>query len=228
MTKMLRRRIVPVAGVVAVALAVAACGGTSNGGSSNGGYGAPAAGNSGGSATGSVSLASSKLGKILVDGKGRTLYLFEADKGTASKCRRRVCERMAAAHHRRQGDRRVRRVSSKLGTTKRSDGKTEVTYNGHPLYTFAGTGPRVRPPARAATPSVRSGTCCRPPGTRSSAAASIGGRCRRRAGMARRRRTAAKPANQRARRLELKCSVSATIQTAEPRPENNEDEVGIR
>lgn len=28
--------------------------------------------------------------------------------------------------------------AAKLGTTKRSDGRTEVTYNGHPLYTFAG------------------------------------------------------------------------------------------
>jgi predicted lipoprotein with Yx(FWY)xxD motif len=29
-------------------------------------------------------------------------------------------------------------TASKLGTTKRSDGATEVTYNGHPLYTYAG------------------------------------------------------------------------------------------
>lgn len=140
MTKMLRRRIVPVAGVVAVALAVTACGGTSSGGASNGGYGAPAASSSGGSATGSVALASSKLGKILVDGKGRTLYLFEADKGTSSMCDG-AC---ASAWPPLTATGKVTAGSgvsaSKLGTTKRSDGKTEVTYNGHPLYTFTGDG----------------------------------------------------------------------------------------
>ena len=85
-----------VAGVAAVALAVAGCGGTSgqhagaNGApspttsaSSAASGGAPAADGSGGA---SVALASSKLGKILVDGKGRTLYLFQADTGTASTC----------------------------------------------------------------------------------------------------------------------------------------------
>ena len=83
MTKTLRRQMVVLAGIAALALAVAACGGTSNAGSSYGGYGAPAGGSSG---KGSVALASSKLGKILVDGQGRTLYLFEADKGTSSAC----------------------------------------------------------------------------------------------------------------------------------------------
>jgi predicted lipoprotein with Yx(FWY)xxD motif len=141
MTKMLKRRsrsartrIVAVAGVAAIALAVAACGGTSNGGS-NGGYGAPAAGSSG---TGSVALASSKLGNILVDGKGRTLYLFEADKGTSSTCDGACASAWPPLATTGKPTAGSGVSASKLGTTKRADGTAEVTYNGHPLYTFSG------------------------------------------------------------------------------------------
>ena len=137
MTKMLKRRsrsartrIVAVAGVAAIALAVAACGGTSNGG-----YGAPAAGSSG---EGSVALASSKLGNILVDGKGRTLYLFEADKGTSSMCDGACASAWPPLATTGKPTAGSGVSASKLGTTKRADGTTEVTYNGHPLYTFSG------------------------------------------------------------------------------------------
>src|SRR4051794_9159247 len=80
MTKILKRRsraartwISAAGGIAALALVLAACRGTSRGQ-----HAAPAASSSGGT---SVALASSKLGKILVDDKGQTLYLFQADKG---------------------------------------------------------------------------------------------------------------------------------------------------
>ncbi len=130
-----RTRIVAVAGVAAVALAVAACGGTSSGGMYSGGYGAPAAGSSG---KGSVALASSKLGKILVDGKGRTLYLFEADKGTSSMCDGACASAWPPLATTGKPTAGPGLAASKLGTTKRADGTTGVTYNGHPLYTFSG------------------------------------------------------------------------------------------
>jgi predicted lipoprotein with Yx(FWY)xxD motif len=122
MTTILKRRsaALAVAGVAALALAAAGCGGSSDG-QQTASYGAPnptAPTNSSGAA--SVGLASSKLGKILVDGQGRTLYLWEADTGTTSTCAGACAS------------------ASKLGTTKRHDGTTEVTYNGHPLYTFSG------------------------------------------------------------------------------------------
>src|SRR5437764_8406376 len=87
-----------VAGVAAAAFAVAGCGGSSGShhasaygapaptspASSPGAYGkAPVANSTGGA---SIQLASSNLGKILVDSKGNTLYLWQADKGTASTC----------------------------------------------------------------------------------------------------------------------------------------------
>jgi predicted lipoprotein with Yx(FWY)xxD motif len=130
-----RARIVAVAGVAAVVLAVAACGGTSG---SGGGYGAPATGSSGSSGKGSVALASSTLGKILVDGKGRTLYLFEADKGSSSTCDGACASAWPPLTTTGKPTAGSGVSASKLGTTKRADGTTEVTYNGHPLYTYSG------------------------------------------------------------------------------------------
>jgi predicted lipoprotein with Yx(FWY)xxD motif len=134
-----------VAGVAAVALAVAGCGGTS-GGNDAGAYGAPSPTSSAssgsaeapGSGRASVALASSKLGKILVDGEGRTLYLFEADTGTASTCNGACASAWPPLTTAAQPIAGPGVSASKLGTTKRSDGTTGVTYNGHPLYTYVG------------------------------------------------------------------------------------------
>jgi len=129
-----------VVALAAVALAVAGCG--SSGGQQAAGYGTPApakpAASPAGSGGASVALASSELGRILVDGEGRTLYLFQADKGTASTCNG-ACARawppLTTASKPVAGP----GVSAaKLGTTNRSDGTTEVTYDGHPLYTYVG------------------------------------------------------------------------------------------
>jgi predicted lipoprotein with Yx(FWY)xxD motif len=83
-----------------------------------------------------VDVATSRLGKILVDGKGITLYDFPPDKGTTS-----VCYGACAAlwpplltHGKPVAGRGVH--ASLLGTTKRKDGKLQVTYRGHPLYYF--------------------------------------------------------------------------------------------
>ena len=83
-----------------------------------------------------VDVARSPLGRILVDSKGITLYDFPPDKGTTS-----VCYGACAAlwpplitHGKPVPGRGVR--PSLLGTTKRKDGKLQVTYGGHPLYYF--------------------------------------------------------------------------------------------
>jgi predicted lipoprotein with Yx(FWY)xxD motif len=131
-------RTAAVAGVAALALALAGCGGGSGGapaGSYGGSSGEPAAGGSG---TASVTLAQSDLGKILVDGQGRTLYLFEADEGTASTCDGACASAWPPLTTAGSPNAGPGVSASKLGTTTRGDGTSEVTYNGHPLYTYAG------------------------------------------------------------------------------------------
>jgi predicted lipoprotein with Yx(FWY)xxD motif len=92
----------------------------------------------GGAQTGGarVNAAMSHLGRIIVDGKGITLYDFPPDRGTTS-----VCYGACAAlwpplitHGKPVAGNGVR--ASLLGTTKRKDGKVQVTYGGHPLYYF--------------------------------------------------------------------------------------------
>ena len=129
-------RIMVVIGIAVVAFAVAACGGTSGGGYGGGG-GSTASSSSG---KGSVALASTKLGKVLVDGNGRTLYLFEADKGTMSKCDGACASAWPPLTTSGKPTAGTGVVAAKLGIAKRADGTTGVTYDGHPLYTYAGDG----------------------------------------------------------------------------------------
>jgi predicted lipoprotein with Yx(FWY)xxD motif len=83
-----------------------------------------------------VAVAKSRLGRILVDSKGITLYDFVKDKGGVSSCYG-ACAALwpplitKGKPHAGPGVR-----ASLLGTTKRKDGKLEVTYNHHPLYYF--------------------------------------------------------------------------------------------
>ena len=83
-----------------------------------------------------VNVARSHLGRILVYGKGITLYDFPPDKGTTS-----ICYSACAAlwpplitHGKPVAGRGVR--PALLGTTNRKDGELQVTYGGHPLYYF--------------------------------------------------------------------------------------------
>jgi predicted lipoprotein with Yx(FWY)xxD motif len=82
----------------------------------------------------SVALRTTTLGKVLVGGNGRTLYLFTPDKGSSTcygKCAVVWPPLLASNPSVGTGLNR-----SMLGTTKRTDGKLQVTYNGHPLYYF--------------------------------------------------------------------------------------------
>jgi predicted lipoprotein with Yx(FWY)xxD motif len=147
------KRLVIAAALLAATLAAAGCGGSSTNGSSGTattassssagsgyGYGGASRSTTTQSASGNATIAvkSSSLGQILVDGKGMTLYLFEKDTGTTSTCNGSCADfwppvTTTGAPNAGQGV-----MAGKLGTTTRSDGKTEVTYNGHPLYYYSG------------------------------------------------------------------------------------------
>ena len=78
----------------------------------------------------------------LVDGKGRTLYLWEADKSGTSTCMGACAAAWPPVTVSGTPQAGSGVSHSLLGTAKRDDGTAQVTYNGHPLYYFAGdTGP---------------------------------------------------------------------------------------
>jgi predicted lipoprotein with Yx(FWY)xxD motif len=88
------------------------------------------------SAPAKVGVRTTKLGKILVNSKGVTLYLFEKDKKGKSACSGACAKAWPPLLTKGKPKASGGASAAKLGTTKRSDGTTQVTYNGHPLYTF--------------------------------------------------------------------------------------------
>jgi predicted lipoprotein with Yx(FWY)xxD motif len=78
------------------------------------------------------------LGTILVDSRGRTLYLFQKDSGTNSACSGACATNWPPLRASGKSTVGGGASASQLGTTARSDGKPQVTYNGHPLYRFVG------------------------------------------------------------------------------------------
>jgi predicted lipoprotein with Yx(FWY)xxD motif len=87
--------------------------------------------------TATVRLGKSSLGRMLVDARGHTLYLFEKDRNGRSSCTGACAgfwPPLLTTTKPRAGT-GVR--PALLGTTRRRDGKLQVTYRRHPLYTFA-------------------------------------------------------------------------------------------
>ncbi len=125
------------AAVAVMAVVLAAGGGSKSGTDTNGSaYGAtPAAPKA---ATATVGIRHTKLGRILVDARGRTLYLFEKDTGAMSSCYGACASVWPPLTTGGNAKAATGVTAAKLETTKRSDGKSAITYDGHPLYTYAG------------------------------------------------------------------------------------------
>ena len=140
---MLRRPVVGLVALAAVGALAAGCGssnGSGSGGSGSGGYGsagtAPAG--SGPSGVATVTATSSKLGMILVDGSGRTLYLFEKDQPNQSACSGACVAAWPVDQSSGSPKAGSGVKASLLGTISRGDGTTQVTYDHHPLYYYSG------------------------------------------------------------------------------------------
>jgi predicted lipoprotein with Yx(FWY)xxD motif len=140
------RRLLITMGAAGTALAaVAGCGGGGSGGSGSSGYGGgsstTSAAPTGGTSGQTIKTASvGNLGPILVDGAGRTVYLFEKDKGNQSSCSGSCASVWPPVTTSVKPQPGSGADASKLSTTKRSDGTTEVSYAGHPLYYYAPDG----------------------------------------------------------------------------------------
>ena len=132
-------KLVPLAIVAATAVVTAACGGSGGKPAAASGTATPTTVTTPAARAGSgavVATARSPLGQLLVDGAGRTLYLFEADKGTASTCNDACTQAWPPLLTTGPPTAGTGANAADLGTTTRNDGTVEVTYHGHPLYRY--------------------------------------------------------------------------------------------
>jgi predicted lipoprotein with Yx(FWY)xxD motif len=83
-----------------------------------------------------VKVGPSNLGRVLVDAHGKTLYIWAHDKGSKSTCNGDCAEYWPPLLTRGKPVASGGAKAALLGTSRRSDGRMQVTYAGHPLYYF--------------------------------------------------------------------------------------------
>jgi predicted lipoprotein with Yx(FWY)xxD motif len=126
---MLKRTVLAiVVGVALVAAGVAAAAAVTHRSS-----GSSAASNA---TAGRVTLHQTKIGKVLATSTGRTLYLFMKDKHAKSACYGQCATYWPPLMKKGKLSAGAGVKAGLLGTTKRKNGKLQVTYKGHPLYLF--------------------------------------------------------------------------------------------
>jgi predicted lipoprotein with Yx(FWY)xxD motif len=85
---------------------------------------------------GRITLHKTKVGKVLATSTGRTLYLFVVDKHGRSACYGQCAIYWPPLMKKGKVSAATGVKASLLGTTKRKNGKLQVTYRGHPLYLY--------------------------------------------------------------------------------------------
>ena len=119
-------------GLLAVAAAAAvlgACSSSPTSSTGSTGTSSPAAAAGGGLKTATIGGAT-----VLTNAKGFTLYSFAPDTPAKSNCNGACAQNWPPV----PGPATASGVTGTFGTIKRSDGSTEATFDGHPLYTYAG------------------------------------------------------------------------------------------
>ena len=78
----------------------------------------------------------SRFGRMIFDARGRAIYLFTREPGSKSRCYGECAVAWPPVYTRGK-PRALNGVNANLlGTTKRRGGRSQVTYNGHPLYYY--------------------------------------------------------------------------------------------
>ena len=88
-----------------------------------------------------ITVVDSEFGRVVADAKGEALYLFGKEKGRKSRCYGECARLWPPAITRGTPKARKGAEQSLLGTTRRKNGKLQVTYAGRPLYYYVSDSP---------------------------------------------------------------------------------------
>ena len=125
------RMLLALLAVAAAAAVLAAC---SSSATSSAGGGGTSSGSPAAATGGSLKTATIGGATVLTNASGFTLYSFAPDTPTTSNCNGTCAQNWPPV----KGPATASGVTGTFGTIKRSDGSVQATFDGHPLYTFAG------------------------------------------------------------------------------------------
>lgn len=124
--------------LAAVAVLAAACGSTASSSPAAAPTGSATTAGAAAGAALTIDTHSGPSGTYLTDSTGRTLYLWAADTGMASTCSGSCASAWPPVTSSATPTAGSGVTAGQLGLSKRSDGTEQVTYDGHPLYYYAG------------------------------------------------------------------------------------------
>jgi predicted lipoprotein with Yx(FWY)xxD motif len=87
-----------------------------------------------------ITTADSDFGEILFDGTGQAIYLFDKEETAQAECYDDCAEEWPPVLTDGEPVADAQVAVDQLATTQRTDGTTQVTYAGHPLYYYAHEG----------------------------------------------------------------------------------------